>query len=235
MGSALYYLVLAVASLALGILNFNITSSAKNLTCYKNVTMDNNTYLQFIGSFAGNYTEPTTSILKTEVNGTTYYVKEPHSNPYSKISSIIGIIYLVLMGLSVVLALIINYMSDAVPEDFLKIGRCKKFLAMFTKIMPPLFIIAHWICMILIIVLWIMIISKNCEITISTTPGNMPDPGKYYRDNFVMNIVNSSMWIFIHYGGAIVRDIVYQEPFMYSPDIGKPSFCKSFFLKKLGP
>jgi hypothetical protein len=39
----------------------------------------------------------------------------------------------------------------------------------------------------------------------------------------------------LHYGGAIVRGMTYVEPFMYSPEIGKPNMIKTLLFKKLGP
>ena len=55
----------------------------------------------------------------------------------------------------------------------------------------------------------------------------------YRKDVEILNLVNSIMWVLLHYGGSIIREMTYQEPFMYSPDTGAPNCCRTLFLKKL--
>ena len=59
--------------------------------------------------------------------------------------------------------------------------------------------------------------------------------GPATKDVEILNLVNSIIWILLHYGGSIIREMTYQEPFMYSPDTGAPNCCRTLFLKKLGP
>lgn len=229
--SATYYLGLSVSSLAIAIYNMNIAGSAKNLTCYSIEKMDYNTYKLYNSTL--NITTPATN--ETIDPNTLYDVEVLGSNSYSTILVIIGIIYLIIMGFAVILSCIANYLSNQLPEDFLHMGKMKRFLACLCKVIPTLFIILHWIAMILIIVVWVFIAGKNCEVAKTSTPGVIINQKKYFNDVYILNIVNSSLWIFLHYGGAIVREITYEEPFMYSPDLGQPNFIRSFFLKKLGP
>ena len=58
---------------------------------------------------------------------------------------------------------------------------------------------------------------------------------KEVNDFEILNLVNSIIWILLHYGGSIIREMTYQQPFMYSPDTGAPNCCRTLFLKKLGP
>ena len=68
-----------------------------------------------------------------------------------------------------------------------------------------------------------MSLMGGCEISTNSTPGALTDPKQFAKDVNTLNLVNSGIWVLIHYGGGIFREIVYQEPFMYSPDIGTTS------------
>ena len=51
----------------------------------------------------------------------------------------------------------------------------------------------------------------------------------YRKDVEILNLVNSIIWILLHYGGSIIREMTYQEPFMYSPDTGTPIVVELYF------
>jgi hypothetical protein len=159
-----------------------------------------------------------------------YSIPKLKPNKLGPVQKAIGIIYIIILILSLFLTLIIGYMSDMVPEDFLKVGKIKMLLACCCKVFPLIIIFVHWIAFILIIVEWGFLGSKEC-----IKSNNIVDPDKYYTESFTLNIVTSAFWIVIHYFGAIMREIMYQEPFMYAPDVGQPSFFRQFFLKRLGP
>jgi hypothetical protein len=59
--------------------------------------------------------------------------------------------------------------------------------------------------------------TRSCEISRSTIPGDIRNKDKYFTDSTVLNMVTSCLCVPIHYGGAIIRKVVYKEPFMYSP------------------
>ena len=77
-----------------------------------------------------------------------------------------------------------------------------------------------------------LVVNKDFKYTDEKTGTENTD---YEGDVKVLNLVNSIAWILLHYGGAVVRDMTYQEPFMYSPDTGEPNCFRTLFLKKLGP
>jgi hypothetical protein len=235
MGSSFYYLGLAVTSLAIAIYNLSVSSTGSTTQCFNLLTMDQLTYKQYLDTFTANSTSTPGIATNNEDDPNLYDVQTPVSNTFKSIASILGFIYLLITGLSVILSIIINCLSNQLPEDFLNMNRLKKYSAVFCKVIPPILILIHWIALILIFVNWILILTKNCIFSSATTQGVVEDPNFYYKTNLILNIVNSSIWILIHYGGAIFREVVYQEPFMYSPDIGQPNCWKSFFFKKLGP
>lgn len=225
--SSLYYLGLGAVSLSMTIYNFHMVGEATNQTCYsyQNMTYDD-------------YKNYNISLGQEIYNKTKEYfddVKVTEGNIYKTLTLIIAIIYIIYLVLSLFLSCVSNMMSNQTPEDYIKIGTCKKFLACFCKILPPVLIILSWINFILFVVFWILIIVGKCEYSESITPGKFMGKKDYFNDNKVLILVNSCFWILLHYGGAIVRGMTYVEPFMYSPEIGKPNMIKTLLFKKLGP
>jgi hypothetical protein len=201
---------------------------ATNQTCYsyQNMTLDE--YKNFNASLGLPNND-------TYNNKNFFEVQVTEGNIYKTLTLIIAIIYIIYLVLSLFLSCVSNMMSNQTPEDYIKIGTCKKFLACFCKILPPVLIILSWVNFILFVVFWILITVGKCEYSNSDTPGKFMDEKDYFNDNKVLILVNSCFWILLHYGGAIVRGMTYVEPFMYSPEIGKPNMIKTLLFKKLGP
>ncbi len=232
MGSAFYYLSLAVIGLAMGVFNLSVSSSGTGLQCYSVSQMDLATFQQFNSTFptgvaAGLYYPDTTD--PTIIN-----VRQTASNTFNILILILSIIYLTIMGLSLLLSLIIATMSNMLPDDFLKIGKCKKCMAAFSKILPPVFNILSWLLMVLIIAIWVMYMMQSCVYS-TTTASGLFDPGSFFKSVGTLNLVNSAIWFILHYVMSIFREISYQEPFMYSPDDSEHSFARICLFKKLGP
>ena len=225
--SSLYYLGLGAVSLSMTIYNFHMVGEATNQTCYINQNMTKKEYIAYLNSTEQND--------KTDINDNYYNVEVEEGNIYKTLTLIIAIIYIIYLVLSLFLSCVSNMMSNQTPEDYIKIGTCKKFLACFCKILPPVLIILSWINFILFVVFWILITVGKCEYSKSITPGKFMGKKDYFNDNKVLILVNSCFWILLHYGGAIVRGMTYVEPFMYSPEIGKPNMIKTLLFKKLGP
>ena len=227
--SSLYYLGLGAVSLSMTIYNFHMVGEATNQTCYSNQTMTYNDYRKY------NISLGLEIYNKTSFNKEYFEVPVTEGNIYKTLTLIIAIIYIIYLVLSLFLSCVSNMMSNQTPEDYIKIGTCKKFLACFCKILPPVLIILSWVNFILFVVFWILITVGKCEYSKSITPGKFMDKKDYFNDNKVLILVNSCFWILLHYGGAIVRGMTYVEPFMYSPEIGKPNMIKTLLFKKLGP
>ena len=228
--SSLYYLGLGAVSLSMTIYNFHMVGEATNQTCYSYQNMTYDDYRNYNISL-GLETYNKTSFNKEYFDD----VQVTEGNIYKTLTLIIAIIYIIYLVLSLFLSCVSNMMSNQTPEDYIKIGTCKKFLACFCKILPPVLIILSWINFILFVVFWILIIVGKCEYSESITPGKFMGKKDYFNDNKVLILVNSCFWILLHYGGAIVRGMTYVEPFMYSPEIGKPNMIKTLLFKKLGP
>ncbi len=225
--SSLYYLGLGAVSLSMTIYNFHMVGEATNQTCYSYQNMTRKQYEDFNTSLG--------IAIDNTSKGDFFQVEVTEGNIYKTLTLIIAIIYIIYLVLSLFLSCVSNMMSNQTPEDYIKIGTCKKFLACFCKILPPVLIILSWVNFILFVVFWILITVGKCEYSNSDTPGKFPDEKDYFNDNKVLILVNSCFWILLHYGGAIVRGMTYVEPFMYSPEIGKPNMIKTLLFKKLGP
>ena len=225
--SSLYYLGLGAVSLSMTIYNFHMVGEATNQTCYSRQTMTKEQYTDYMKSLGQTFDDSDSS--------DDFNPKVIEGNIYKTLTLIIAIIYIIYLVLSLFLSCVSNMMSNQTPEDYIKIGTCKKFLACFCKILPPVLIILSWVNFILFVVFWILITVGKCEYSESITPGKFMDKKDYFNDNKVLILVNSCFWILLHYGGAIVRGMTYVEPFMYSPEIGKPNMIKTLLFKKLGP
>ena len=226
--SSLYYLGLGAVSLSMTIYNFHMVGEATNQTCYSYQKMTQKEFDTYIASLG-----QTNDTISNDIDLDKVEVSE--GNIYKTLTLIIAIIYIIYLVLSLFLSCVSNMMSNQTPEDYIKIGTCKKFLACFCKILPPVLILLSWVNFILFVVFWILITVGKCEYSYSDTPGKFMDKKDYFNDNKVLILVNSCFWILLHYGGAIVRGMTYVEPFMYSPEIGKPNMIKTLLFKKLGP
>ena len=229
--SSLYYLGVGAVSLSMTIYNFHMVGQATNQTCYSLKNMVKEEYKKYVESLGKTFDNSSSQEIYENVEVT-------EGNIYKTLTLIIAIIYIIYLVLSLFLSCVSNMMSNQTPEDYIKIGTCKKFLACFCKILPPVLILLSWVNFILFVVFWILIAIGKCEYSDSDTPGKFVKPKDYkdyYNDNKVLILVNSCFWVLLHYGGAIVRGMTYVEPFMYSPEIGKPNLLKTLFLKKLGP
>jgi len=231
MASQLYYYCLCIAALAVGIYNFSTSSTGKSLVCWSNITFTYSQYKEYNASLN------LSIILSEPADPTTTYniPQKGSSNLLQILQFILAIAYMCVCGLTFILAIIVNYLSNQVPEDFIKIGKCKSFLALFCKCFPPLIVIIHWIIMCIIIGYAVMILLDTCAITSTTVVGTVISPTQYFIDSRTCLIVSAAIWVFLHYFGAILKDLSYEEPFMYSPRTDESSPFVHMMLKTLGP
>lgn len=231
--SSLYYVGVGVLSLASTIYNFEMWAEGKNVTCYdcQNFLTDKelDDYRERINGAQELY-----CTAKKYPLGYSVLVKQ--TDAYRVIALIIAIMYLLLLVLAIYEACVTNALSNQTPEDFIKMGRCKRVVACICKIFPMIILIISWINFILIVVDWILYGIKYCNEAINRSPDHVGDSYTRYRHTHMpLMIVNSVIWACLHIGGSIIREMTYIEPFMYDPAIGDESCCKTFFLRKFGP
>lgn len=238
MSSTKYYLALSVISLAIAVYNLSGSSEGKTMTCFSTVEMDYETYLQYNKTIAiknGGTTTGTVRFLQIDTPPTELYkVDVTSSNIYSSLHMLMAIGYFAIMGLSLYVTIVVSYLSNQLPEDFIEVSKWKRFFSCFCKIFPIIIILLHWLLLFLVLALWMLILTKNCKTSKSETALGVT-PGMYYNHVIVLNIVTTIIWILLQYGGATLREILYQEPFMYMPYVGSKNACCVFFLRKVGP
>lgn len=220
--SSFYYLGIGVVSLAMTIYNFEKASQTGDYTLLQNVTKTNIT----------DQKDENGEFIKI-----TYFELEETTNAIVPLLYIIAIVFLLFLVLSLYMSCIINSFSNLLPEDFLTMSKCKAAVTCLCKIIPPIFLILSWLNLILIVVVWILyvvyLVSKVGE---EPKYHFQPEPNSVLDDVLTLNIVNSVVWFFTHYGGSIIREMTYIEPFMYSPDTGETPNCfRTLMIKKLGP
>jgi len=132
------------------------------------------------------------------------------------------------------LAILVNFLSNQIPEDFITMGKCKHFLAAFCKILPVLIVLLHWVLLIAIIVNWIMIITESCKYS-QVNSGPSVSKEQYFIDSRTNLIVTSVIWFFLHYIGSILKDLSYVEPFMYTPKTQESNSFLHVSFRVLGP
>ena len=232
--SSLYYLGVGVFSLASTIYNFEMFTEGKNVTCYSCKLMNSTEYANFVSRSGLNDSDVAECQFK---ESTTSYraVLVEQTDLYKILALVIAIMYLLLLVLGLYMSCITNAFSNQTPDDFLKMGTCKQFFACFCKIFPPVILIISWVNFIIIIVYWILYVSEYCPEAIDRSPTASLDYSKYRKKHIPLLIVNSVIWLCLHCGGSIIREMTYIEPFMYNPDTGAPNCFRTFMLKKFGP
>lgn len=219
--SSFYYLGIGVVSLAMTIYNFEKASQTGDYPLLKNVTKTNTT----------NETDASGELIKI-----TYTELDETSNAIVPLLYIIAIVFLLFLVLSLYMSCIINSFSNLLPEDFLTMSKCKAAVTCLCKIIPPIFLILSWLILILIVVVWILYLVYFKGEDDKYPKYQIEQENSVSDDVRILNIVNSVVWFVMHYGGSIIREMTYIEPFMYSPDTGETPNCfRTLMIKKLGP
>ena len=206
--SSFYYLGIGVVSLAMTIYNFEKASQTGDYTLLKKTD-------------------------EKDANGNSREFDES-TNAIVPLLYIIAIVFLLFLVLSLYMSCIINSFSNLLPEDFLTMSKCKAAVTCLCKIIPPIFLILSWLNLILIVVVWIL---YGVYFKVQESKYKFEPPSDAVSDDVrTLNIVNSVVWFVMHYGGSIIREMTYIEPFMYAPDTGETPNCfRTLMIKKLGP
>ncbi|CAI2382177.1 unnamed protein product [Moneuplotes crassus] len=130
-------------------------------------------------------------------------------------------LYFVMAALSLIAALLLNRFLVKTPDDFASLGFCDKILGCTLKLIPGLQVLLHYIMAILIIIQWIQILLAGCS-------------DSYGTNALILNCICTFFFCLIHCGGAYIKGIIYQDPFLYRPDEPETS-CMGIMCRKLGP
>lgn len=235
--SFFYYIALTTVSLGIAIFNLSIKSEGTNLTCYKVNTMSQDAYNSYKTNGGVEPTGPNApKVVESVQNGlTVYLVPVLSSNIYNIFSTLIAVGYLIIVFSSAILCIILMWLSDMVPDDFLNMGWLKRAAAVFTKVFPLFIILIHWIILILIIAFWAVILTGGCKVSQPAALTIGFNPLQYDKDCTTLQIVNSIIFFVLHYVFAVLKDMIYIEPFMYSPQVGEQVEWRKWMFQNLGP
>lgn len=236
----LYYLILTITTLSIGIFDISVSGESKDLQCYSLTVINSNTYdsqLDQINQIRSKYTVKPPNITVSISEGTTFYsIPYESTNTYKIFSDLIGAIYLVIMTFSLLMIFIIFWLSDLIPEDFLSMGKVKKAFAIVSKICPTMIVVLHWVVFLLVIIFWIVLSGQSCRVSQLKSGSIFQFNILKYHDLCVnLQIVNSIVVLVLHFVFPIFKDMIYVEPFMYSPKVENTSGFKDVMIRVLGP
>ena len=236
----LYYLILTITTLSIGIFDISVSGESKDLQCYSLTVINSNTYdsqLDQINQIRSKYTVKPPNITVSISEGTTFYsIPYESSNSYKIFSDLIGAIYLVIMTFSLLMIFILFWLSDLIPEDFLSMGKVKKGFAVVSKICPTMIVVLHWVVFLLVIIFWIVLSAETCRVSQLKSGSVFQFNILKYHDLCVnLQIVNSIVVLILHFVFPIFKDMIYVEPFMYSPKVENTSGFKDVMIRVLGP
>ena len=123
--------------------------------------------------------------------------------------------------MSFISVFLLNRFLIKTPDDFAKLGFCDKFLGWILKLVPGLQVLLHYIMGVLILIQWIQILVAGCS-------------DSYGTNALIVVIILTFFWYLLHWGGAYLKGIIYQDPFLYRPDEPELTWG-SYLCRKLGP
>jgi hypothetical protein len=168
-----------------------------------------------------------------------YQVPVESVNSLSSLQEGVGILYLIILIFSTLMACFVNYLMNLIPDDFLRLSKISQLFGGLCKLFPLAINILHLVIIILLIVEWGFIGGKNCEYSIPISFQNNGffnnNTSRYYSDSKTLSTVSTVFWVLLHYVGACIRHMSYVEPFMYTREVENENICSKILLKMLGP
>ena len=245
MNQCMLYLIVSIFSIAVAIFNFTAYNKASSIQCFTETTDEtpivppaDPATRRLVDFMVSKSTETADSLrdLQDKVPTVTQ-VKESES--YSTMIILIALVYIIIFCLALFLSLLLACMSDLIPEDFADAGILKKSAGLLCKILPKLNLILHYVALLLILIVWILQLTKSCNFSKpiledGTSPAKY-DRYAYYGDITLVAIVDSIAWVILQYGVAIFRNMIYTEPFMYAPVKGNSSAVIKVVWSSVGP
>lgn len=212
----------------MSIYNFDYHTKGNKVQCYNTLSLTFDEYVQY----------NKTHNLKVEIGldqTQVFQIQVDSSNGYKSLFFTIGILFIIFFIMSLYLSIVINILANQLPSDFIAISKFKKINACLCKIFPFVFILLSWIIFLIIIITWGFIVTKHCDVARNADATKVWSLSKYYNDAVILNSINTGVWFIFQYIGALIRQLVYVEPFMYNPIVGKGNKVKAWFLHYIGP
>ncbi|CDW75200.1 UNKNOWN [Stylonychia lemnae] len=208
-GLCRYYFLTACLFLFLAIFCANFQNQYKDAVCVPSKTA---------ASIASTGTQTTAANTTSGSNSTiNQLVTQVLDLQLTKIPSVLIGFYATLVALNSIIFLILLYFSKFLPRDFAKMGRILNCIGALLKIFPKLMILLHYIICILILVIIGQVGNGSCKNSYTIDSDGLPKETKMQSDGVILVLILSSLWILMHFGGSIVRSMIYIDPFLADP------------------
>ena len=121
------------------------------------------------------------------------------------------------------------------PKDFAKMGRILNCSGALLKIFPKLIILLHYIILILIIVVIGQVGSNNCKESARVGSNGLPEKTSMHDEGVILVSIISPIWLLMHFGGTVVRSMLYVDPFLLDPYDPKGNKIYRILCQTCGP
>ena len=116
------------------------------------------------------------------------------------------------------MVLLILYFGRFLPKDFAKLGRILNCMGIWLKLLPKFIILLHYVIFILILVVIGQVANGSCaKSQIIDSDTNLPEDTNMQKDATILAGIISGMWVLMHFGGYVIRSLLYVDPFLLDP------------------
>ena len=147
----------------------------------------------------------------------------------------IGIVYLTCFACAFLFFFFMLYYSGKIPKDFTKMGRIARLFGCLVRRFVKAIVLLHYIILILLLVLIGQVGSGTGQKCTHIMPDGTPKLGEAYTQGVILILVLSFFWMLLHFGGAVVKSIMYVDSYIFEPDDATEIRVFRILLKKLGP
>ena len=135
------------------------------------------------------------------------------------------------------IVILMLYFNSFLPKDFARMGRMLNCFGMFLKVLPKLLIFMHYIIFILILVVIGQVGRGQCSNAevLDSTGHKPPQPVPMQRDATILAGIVSALWVLMHFGGFVIRSLLYVDPFLLDPYDPKANRVYRVMCQTCGP
>eukprot|EP00347_Sterkiella_histriomuscorum_P012281 403369191 len=139
------------------------------------------------------------------------------------------------VALNSIIFLLLLYFGRLLPRDFAKMGRIMNCSGALLKIFPKLIILLHYVIIILILVVIGQVGSGTCKNSQIINKEGLPEKTKLHENGIVLISIISPLWILMHFGGTVIRSMLYVDPFLLDPYDPKGNRFYRILCQTCGP
>ena len=204
-----YYFILSLMFLCVGVYSFTYYSTYGSDVC---------TSVSTSSTSASNSTNSTTAAASTATSSASGSTASTSSAPTTTtIAYVAAIMYLVDFVFAFLAFAGLVFFAQKIPKDFGKMGLILRLLGCIVKLFLKIVSLVHLILFFLVLGMIAMVMTgtgKTCTHTGST---GIVSVGDSYEKGVVLALVLAIFWFLIHIGAAIIKSLIYIDPFLFEP------------------